>query len=472
MAAFPSLARRSTWKRTMNVLGAVACACLVPTAGMAQTQDWPSTKITAQEVRRALIWTGHYGAFEDGDPSALVTQAGQAWQKSKGYAITKTLPGDQLEELLGDGQKQRDAVGWATLEDKAIGFSVGVPTRLTKFLGARPVSMAQAYEFEGGVGLMIVVRYGDFNCMTLNKWYKVLLKARPFFHVQRGDWMAFGEDNGDSRSYERAVCRSSGIVISSLNIPNSLLPARANLFAAMGESLTLTRSFNPTAEPHPKLEEPPPVAGDFSTVSSEPAKPKAGPAVNADAAGKTDVIKRATRDGADLSVEQVFQKVSPSVYVVKADKRMGSAVAISEYELLTNCHVVAEAQHVTIAREKKEGAADVISVNSKADRCVLKSDNKLDSWVTVRPYEDIKVGERAVTIGTPQGLELTVAEGIVSSKRTHNDSKLIQTTAPISQGSSGGGLFDAEGHLLGITTFFLRSGQNLNFAVAAEEFAK
>ena len=39
-----------------------------------------------------------------------------------------------------------------------------------------------------------------------------------------------------------------------------------------------------------------------------------------------------------------------------------------------------------------------------ADRCVLRADNKLPIWVKVRPYDDIKVGERAITIGTPQGL--------------------------------------------------------------------
>ena len=66
----------------------------------------------------------------------------------------------------------------------------------------------------------------------------------------------------------------------------------------------------------------------------------------------------------------------------------------------------------------------------------------------------------------------SVAEGIVSSKRVFNHGRVIQTSAPISQGSSGGGLFDARGHLLGITTFYFKAGQNLNFAVAAEEFAQ
>ena len=168
----------------------------------------------------------------------------------------------------------------------------------------------------------------------------------------------------------------------------------------------------------------------------------------------------------------MFDKASGAVYVVKADRRLGSAVAISDNELLTNCHVTGDLAEVRIARAKDEMPAKVVSRNADADRCVLRTDTKLAKWVTVRPYDDIKVGERAITIGTPQGLELTAAEGIVSSKRVYNQTRVVQTSAPISQGSSGGGLFDARGHLLGITTFYFRGGQNLNFAVAAEEYAQ
>ena len=178
------------------------------------------------------------------------------------------------------------------------------------------------------------------------------------------------------------------------------------------------------------------------------------------------------RDGPDLRADEVFEKASGAVYVVKAGNRMGSAVAISDSELLTNCHVMGDLPEAKISRAKAELPAKLVSRNADADRCVLRTASKLATWVSVRPYEDIKVGERAITIGTPQGLELTAAEGIVSSKRLYNQSRVIQTSAPISQGSSGGGLFDARGHLLGITTFYFRGGQNLNFAVAAEEFAQ
>ncbi len=82
------------------------------------------------------------------------------------------------------------------------------------------------------------------------------------------------------------------------------------------------------------------------------------------------------------------------------------------------------------------------------------------------------MGERVYTIGAPIGLELTLGEGIISGLRSHKDRRLVQTSAPISGGSSGGGLFDAYGNLVGITTFLLREAQNLNFAIAAEDFTK
>ena len=71
-------------------------------------------------------------------------------------------------------------------------------------------------------------------------------------------------------------------------------------------------------------------------------------------------------------------------------------------------------------------------------------------------------------IGAPQGLDLTISEGIVSSLRDVPGGTVIQTTAPVSRGSSGGGLFDASGRLVGIVTFQHRYGQNLNFALPAD----
>ncbi len=80
----------------------------------------------------------------------------------------------------------------------------------------------------------------------------------------------------------------------------------------------------------------------------------------------------------------------------------------------------------------------------------------------------LKVGAKVYAVGAPHGLELTLSEGIVSSLREFEGSNYIQTTAAISNGSSGGGLFDENGALVGLMTFNYTKGQNLNFASPVE----
>lgn len=442
-------------------------------ATAASAQELPVEKITGEDLRRALIWTGHFSVMSRGDPLVLFHQALADWQKSKGYAPSETPSDDQAVELLAEGDKQRDAVGWAKLEDKSVGFSIGVPTGLVKFLSARPKNNAVSYDFEGGINYVVGTRYGDVTCANMNNQLRFLLKIGPTFYREQNDlWFAAASRRDGMETYARVLCDTTGIVFAGITFPESLSAKYERLFSAMAESMVIGRSFNPTAIPRPHLDTPPPTAGDMPIQTSTLTPSAIKVASEIESTGTTPAIKREPRDGADLSVEQLFERVSPAVYIVKADKSLGSAVAIGDDELLTNCHVVKDNAHVTLWRDHKKLSADVVSANAKADRCILKTAAKLETWVAVRPYDDIKVGERAITVGTPQGLELTVAEGIVSSKRLYDGRRLVQTTAAISQGSSGGGLFDAQGHLLGITTFYLKAGQNLNFAVAAEDFAK
>lgn len=78
------------------------------------------------------------------------------------------------------------------------------------------------------------------------------------------------------------------------------------------------------------------------------------------------------------------------------------------------------------------------------------------------------MGEKVYAIGAPEGLELTISGGLISGLRDFDKDRVIQTSAAISPGSSGGGLFDAEARLVGITTFYLKEGQTLNFALPAD----
>ncbi len=79
------------------------------------------------------------------------------------------------------------------------------------------------------------------------------------------------------------------------------------------------------------------------------------------------------------------------------------------------------------------------------------------------------VGERIVVIGAPEGLANTVTDGIVSALRAIGDQKLLQISAPISHGSSGGPVLNLHGEVVGVSVMMLTDGQNLNFAVPAAE---
>jgi S1-C subfamily serine protease len=463
--------------RTTALFGMLLCSAVQAQTAGVFSYRWndtpPADAITSADVREALVWTGHLDFFFKGDLNAAVRKATQAWQKAKGQQPTDKLSDEQTVQLIKDGLKERDSVGWSLLRDPAVGFAIGVPTKLTNF-GTPHIDGGTLYYYGGGaVTQSIAIHHGFPTCQTLGAYYPSVT-AGAASRTRADNWFAAVFNRGDGKSYLKVKCHQAGSITMEMSVTDATLEKHPGLFFAMASSLMLTRVPDPSVRPRPRVDDLPSAPSGFSDEQVARPQPKAKAAKPSpiDDSGKTGALKLETRDGADLRADEVFDKASGAVYVVKADRRLGSAVAISDNELLTNCHVTGDLAEVRIARAKDEMPAKVVSRNADADRCVLRTATKLAKWVTVRPYDDIKVGERAITIGTPQGLELTAAEGIVSSKRVYNQTRVVQTSAPISQGSSGGGLFDARGHLLGITTFYFRGGQNLNFAVAAEEYAQ
>ena len=194
----------------------------------------------------------------------------------------------------------------------------------------------------------------------------------------------------------------------------------------------------------------------------------------------TSEMPAAKTGGKELTGNDLFELLKPSVYKVEAllgdGTSQGSAVAVSATELLTNCHVVEGARKILIHQDKREFVAKLSRSRPSADRCVLTADGAAFTPVRgVRSYSDLKVGESLYTLGAPANLELSLSNGIVSGLRSDDPTgRFVQTTAPISPGSSGGGLFDSRGNLVGITTLVKvdrrRLNQSLNFAIAAEDF--
>jgi S1-C subfamily serine protease len=184
-------------------------------------------------------------------------------------------------------------------------------------------------------------------------------------------------------------------------------------------------------------------------------------------------------DGPALDARALFKKLSASVFRVEAKSSagtaQGSAVAVSTTELVTNCHVVEGALKLVLKQDKQQWAASIVRSDPVTDRCVITAAGlMLQPVAGVRAYESLEVGEPVYTLGAPVGLELTLSNGIVSGRREEQGRHFVQTTAPISPGSSGGGLFDARGNLVGVTTLVLvgreHMNQALNFAIAADAF--
>lgn len=185
--------------------------------------------------------------------------------------------------------------------------------------------------------------------------------------------------------------------------------------------------------------------------------------------------------GPVLDAPALFKKLSVSVFQLEAKRAegtaQGSAVAVSPTELVTNCHVVQGALKLTLKQGKEQWPASVVRADPPSDRCTITAAGKsFQPVVGVRAYDSVEVGEAAYTLGSPVGLELTLSSGLVSGRREEQGHPYLQTTAPISPGSSGGGLFDARGNLLGITTLVLvgreHLNQSLNFAIPADTFAR
>ena len=174
-----------------------------------------------------------------------------------------------------------------------------------------------------------------------------------------------------------------------------------------------------------------------------------------------------------LTPGQVFNKVKDAVVVVKTMdaqgklKGFGSGVLISSGKVATNCHVVAGGASYKVGQGKRLVAATLYAEDGDKDICILDARGIKGKPAQLGKAAGLKVGDPVYAVGAPKGLELSLSDGIVAQLRG-GPPPFIQTTAAISPGSSGGGLFDREGRLVGLTTLYLEGGQSLNFAMPVE----
>ena len=212
----------------------------------------------------------------------------------------------------------------------------------------------------------------------------------------------------------------------------------------------------------------------------------------------------AVNTASGMTTAQVSEMVSPSVVVITTEQVVysqwswygqnqvesgaGSGVVISsDGYILTCAHVVSGASNITVTIGDTDYPATVVGEDDTSDVAVLKIDATDLTPATVGNSDSLAVGESVLAVGNPLGeLGGTVTSGIVSalnrsvsiqSSSSVNTMSLIQMDASVSPGNSGGGLFNANGELIGIVNAKSSSSdaEGLGFAIpinTAMEMAK
>ena len=176
----------------------------------------------------------------------------------------------------------------------------------------------------------------------------------------------------------------------------------------------------------------------------------------------------------------IYRNISPMVVTIatydEKDKPIGqgSGVILSaEGTIATNRHVMEGAAKARV--HLSNGSM----FDAKSFLTGIGSDNQVDvAFLMVDghdlPFAELdggplpRVGSKVYAIGSPEGLESTLTEGLVSAIRDIDSTTFIQTSAPISHGSSGGPLLSEDGKVIGLTTFGIKDAANLSFAIPAK----
>lgn len=166
--------------------------------------------------------------------------------------------------------------------------------------------------------------------------------------------------------------------------------------------------------------------------------------------------------------EQAFQSTVLLVVEGQYSESLGSGFFVRDSQVVTNFHVVdgaVEGYAKLVGQEARYPIKGVTATDPSHDLAVLKVDIPDAETMTLADKGTVQVGEPVYAVGNPKGLEGTFSEGIVSSIRQVDRGRLLQITAPISSGSSGGPVLNADGAVVGVSVGAMKEGQNLNFAI-------
>ncbi len=179
-------------------------------------------------------------------------------------------------------------------------------------------------------------------------------------------------------------------------------------------------------------------------------------------------------NGDKLTPREIAKRSLPSVVLLimgnSRDEtgKSGSGFFVSQDIIATNLHVIRNCDEGVVkivGQETLYEIVGVVGIDEKNDLALLKVARIRGRAMILNGDDAAAIGDEVYAVGNPQGLEGTFSQGIVSSIRRSTKRDLIQITAPISQGSSGGAVLNDRGEVVGVAVGGIESGQSLNFAI-------
>ncbi len=182
---------------------------------------------------------------------------------------------------------------------------------------------------------------------------------------------------------------------------------------------------------------------------------------------------QSAKAGESLSAEAIYQKAQASLVVIRAQgpegQWLGSGFLSKQGTVVTNEHVVSGASKIQVQsadnRNKYLETAHPVAKHPTADLAILRHSGEEGSTLPLGHFESVAVGQSVFVAGNPKGLEATFSKGMVSGIRSRDGATVLQITAPVSEGSSGGPVLNQAGEVIGVVFAVREGGQNLNFAV-------
>lgn len=398
-------------KRIMALLTALAlCLALLPTAAFASGRDTSAEEHMAAGLKQLGLFQG----VSENDFALL-----RAPNRDEALVMLIRILGKESEALTGTWRHPfTDVADWA---NKYVGYAYqnGLTNGISPTLFGSGAASATMY-------LTFVLRalgYSDANGTDFT-W------DNPFDLARQVGILTDGVDLNDF--WRADVARVS----------YSALPAKLK-----GTSQTLAEKLI--------------AAGVFTKAQYEAVYGKSG----AEAPPSAPTVA----DG-----QAIYQQCSPAVFYIETwdvdgqPYAYGSGFFISSDGIaVTNHHVLENALSATATTSdgQEHTIEGVLYFDDALDYAVIKVSGSGFPTLTVGDSSTVSSGERVYAIGNPKGLTNTISDGIISSPSREDYNGMMQTTVPISSGSSGGALLNSQGQVIGITTASRVDGQNLNFAV-------